>query len=91
VPKVKAERQVSIVTDPKGSVTLAPPLAAADLTTVPGALPLDLVVTKSIGRALGVSTAKLESGHNSGFGNGVGAGNALYIGTAVPKLTEFEI
>jgi hypothetical protein len=40
---------------------------------------------------LGVSTAKLESGHNSGFGNGVGAGNALYIGTAVPKLTEFEI
>lgn len=79
------------MTDPKGSVTLAPPLAAAEMTTVPGALTLDLVVTKSIGMALGVSTAKLESGHNFGFGNGVGVENSIYIGAAVPKLTEFEI
>ena len=77
MPKVKAERQVSIVTDPKGSVTLAPPLAAADLTTVPGRLTLDLVVSVSIGVKMGVSKSNLESGHKSGFENGVGIGKCL--------------
>jgi hypothetical protein len=82
------------VTDPKGSVTLAPPLAAADLTAVPGALTLDLVVTKSIGMALGVSTAKLESGHNSGFGNGVGVGESYiyrHCGSEIDGIRNLKI
>jgi hypothetical protein len=82
------------VTDPKGPVTLAPPHAAADLTTVPGALTLDLVVTKSIGMALGVSKSNFEFGHNSGFGNGVGVGKSYiyrHCGSEIDGIRNLKI
>jgi hypothetical protein len=63
------------VTDPMGPVTLAPPLTAAEMTAVRVRLTLDLVLPMSLGVAMGVPMANLESGHNSGSGNGVGVRN----------------